>query len=86
MSSARRPASEHACRTLLLREVDVAEDFFILRLRRDRADLRRLLERVAHSGGARERQESLDERVVNRAMNQRARARDASLAGRGEDP
>jgi len=51
---------------------------------RDGADLGRVEQRIAHARGAAERDEPLDEFVVDRAVDQGARAGDACLSGCGE--
>ena len=72
-------------RAFPLGDIDVFENLLELGRRRDRADLRRVEQRIAHSRGLGEGHEPVDEFVVNGAMDERARTGDAGLAGRGED-
>src|ERR1700734_4055247 len=78
-------AAEHARGALALGDFDVVEHFLELRPGRYRPDLSRVEQRVAHARGLAERHEFVDELVVDRTMNQRARPGDASLAGGGEN-
>ncbi len=66
-------------------DADVVQHLLVLRLGGDGADLGAGIERVAHAGGLGEREQAFDELVVNRPMDERARARDAGLAGGGEN-
>src|SRR5919106_4908978 len=84
--AARRPAAEGADRTLALGDVDVLQHLLVLRPGGDRPDLGGVVEGIAHPRRAREIEQTLGELVVNLAVDERARARDAGLAGRGEDP
>src|SRR6202167_2461583 len=79
------PAAEHARGALAFGDFDIVEHLLELRPGRYRPDLSRVEQRVAHARGLAERDEPVDELVVDRTMNQRAGAGDASLAGGGEN-
>src|ERR1700722_15205947 len=78
-------AAENARGALAFGDFDVVEHLLELRPGRDRTDLSRVEKRVAHAGGLAQCNELVDELVVDRTMDQRARAGDAGLAGRGEN-
>src|SRR5439155_22104590 len=70
---------------LLPGDVDVAEYFLVLRLRGHGSDLRIQAHRIAHARGPREREQLVDESIVDVFLQQQARTGDASLPGRGEN-
>src|SRR5439155_19326811 len=76
---ARDAAAEQDLRPLALRHVDVAEDLLLVILRRERAKLRRLLERIPDPDGSHPLREALDEGIPNRFVDKEARAGDAGL-------
>src|SRR5580693_9780040 len=78
-------AAEHARGALAFGDFDVVEHLLELWPGRYRPDLSRVEQRVAHARGLAERNEFVDELVVDRTMDQCAGACDASLAGRGEN-
>ena len=78
-------ATEQQRRAFLARHVDVVEPFRELRRGRYRPDLRGRVYRIAHAGGTRDRQQLLDEALVDAVLHQQARARDAGLTRRRED-
>src|SRR5213076_1947420 len=76
---ARDAAAEQDLRPLALRHVHVAEDLLLVILRRERAKLRRLLERIPDPNGSHPLREALDEGIPNRFVDKEARAGDAGL-------
>ncbi len=84
-SRSRWSAAQTADRAFFFGDADVVENLFVLRARGNGTDLRGSVERIAHARGLGESEQALDELRVNRAMDQRARARDAGLAGGRED-
>src|ERR1700727_1603874 len=81
----RLTAAEHAGGALVFGDFDVVEHLLKLRPGRYRPDLSRVEQWVAHARGLAERDEFVDELIVDRTVDQRARPGNASLAGRGEN-
>src|ERR1700733_8288356 len=79
------PAAEHTRGALVFGDFDVVEHLLKLRPGRYRPDLSRVEQWVAHARGLAERDEFVDELIVDRTVDQRARPGNASLAGRGEN-
>src|SRR3984957_1837165 len=72
-------AAEHARGAFVFGDFDVVEHLLELRSGRYRPDLSRVEQRVAHARSLSERDELVDELVVERTMDERARTRDAGL-------
>src|SRR3546814_3758397 len=78
-------SAQHAGRTLLLGDVDIAQDFLVLILGRYRADMRVGTSRVAHPRRARKGEQFVQEGFIDALLHKQARAGYAGLPGRGEN-
>src|SRR3546814_9883840 len=78
-------AAQHAVRSRLLGDVDIAQDFLVLILGRYRADMRVGTSRVAHPRRARKGEQFVQEGFIDALLHKQARAGYAGLPGRGEN-
>ena len=78
-------AAQDAARAFGLGDLHVVQDLPVLRRRRDRADVGVRQHRIALACRAAQLGDALAEFLADRVLHQEARARDAGLAGGGED-
>src|SRR5439155_23920868 len=81
-SGLRRPGdapSEQDLGPFAFRHVHVTEDLLLVILRRERPELRRLLERIPDPDGSHPLREALEEGIPNRLVDEETRAGDAGL-------
>ena len=78
-------AAEHATRPVPPCLLDEVQHLGVLRLGRDRPDLRRGIERVADADVAHRGDQPLDEAIMDPILQQESRARDAGLTQRQEN-
>src|SRR5260370_31129835 len=77
--------AEYTARTFVASDLDVLQDLLVLRLSRDRTHVRARVHGIPDTSLSRDFHQALDEPVVNRALQKKARTGDAGLSAGGEN-